>query len=207
MDKKFEQLKKDIMLDVDNKVYWDKGIEPLFSAPRTAKILIIGQAPGLKAQESKIFFNDKSGVKLREWMGIDNEIFYNSGLIGVVPMDFYYPGKGKSGDLPPRKDFGDKWHNKILELLPNVELFILIGKYAQGFYLKGKLKDNLTDTVKAYKEYLPKFFPIVHPSPLNIRWLKKNPWFEEEVVPTLKEMVKKIMEKWDKFFWYIKTAW
>ena len=105
------------MLDVDNKVYSDKGIEPLFSAPRTAKILIIGQAPGIKAQESRIFFNDKSGVKLREWMGIDNELFYNSGLIGVVPMDFYYPGKGKSGDLPPRKDFRDKWHNKILELL------------------------------------------------------------------------------------------
>ena len=95
LDKKFEQLKKDIILDIDNKVYSDKGIEPLFSAPRTAKILIIGQAPGLKAQESKIFFNDKSGVKLRGWMGIDNEIFYNSGLIGVVPMDFYYPGKGK----------------------------------------------------------------------------------------------------------------
>ena len=95
MDKKFEQLKKDIMSDIDNKEYSDKGIEPLFSAPRTAKILIIGQAPGLKAQESKIFFNDKSGVKLREWMGIDNEIFYNSGLIGVVPMDFYYPGKEK----------------------------------------------------------------------------------------------------------------
>ena len=122
-------------------------------------------------------------------------------------MDFYYPGKGKNGDLPPRKDFGDKWHNKILELLPDVELFILIGKYAQGFYLKGKLKDNLTDTVRAYKEYLPKFFPIVHPSPLNIRWLKKNPWFEDEVVPTLKEMVTKIMKRWNKFFWYIKTAW
>ena len=109
-------------------------------------------------------------------------------------MDFYYPGKAKSGDLPPRKDFGDKWHHKILELLPNVELFILIGKYAQEFYLKGKLKDNLTDTVKAYKEYLPNFFPIVHPSPLNIGWLKRNPWFEEEVVPTLKEIVTKIMK-------------
>ena len=114
MDKKFEQLKKDIMSDIDNKKYSDKGIEPLFFAPRPAKILIIGQAPGLKAQESKIFFNDKSGVKLREWMGIDNEIFYNSGLIGVVPMDFYYPGKGKSGDLPPRKNFASRWHAKVL---------------------------------------------------------------------------------------------
>ena len=109
----FEQLKQEIMADSDNEKYTDKGIEPLFSTPNTAKILIIGQAPGIKAQESKIFFNDKSGVKLREWMGIDDEIFYKSGLIGVVPMDFYYPGKGKSGDLPPRKNFAPKWHEKI----------------------------------------------------------------------------------------------
>ena len=189
MDREFEQLKKDIMLDVDNKVYSDKGIEPLFSAPRTAKILIIGQAPGIKAQESRIFFNDKSGVKLREWMGIDNELFYNSGLIGVVPMDFYYPGKGKSGDLPPRKNFAHKWHPRVLELMPDIKLIILVGKYAQDYYLKDKKETNLTGTVKNYKKYLPKYFPIVHPSPLNFRWQAKNPWFLEEVVPVLKKMV------------------
>ena len=189
LDKKFEQLKKDIMSDIDNKKYSDKGIEPLFSAPRPAKILIIGQAPGLKAQESKIFFNDKSGVKLREWMGIDNEIFYNSGLIGVVPMDFYYPGKGKSGDLPPRKNFASRWHAKVLELMPDVELIILVGKYAQDYYLKDRKGKNLTETVKNYKKYLPTYFPIVHPSPLNFRWHNKNPWFLEEVVPELKKMV------------------
>ena len=189
LDKKFEQLKKDIMLDVDNKVYSDKGIEPLFSAPRTAKILIIGQAPGIKAQESRMFFNDKSGVKLREWMGIDNELFYNSGLIGVVPMDFYYPGKGKSGDLPPRKNFAHKWHPRVLELMPDIKLIILVGKYAQDYYLKDKKEKNLTETVKNYKKYLPKYFPIVHPSPLNFRWQAKNPWFLEEVVPVLKKMV------------------
>ena len=189
MDREFEQLKKDIMLDVDNKVYSDKGIEPLFSAPRTAKILIIGQAPGIKAQESRIFFNDKSGVKLREWMGIDNELFYNSGLIGVVPMDFYYPGKGKSGDLPLRKNFAHKWHPRVLELMPDIKLIILVGKYAQDYYLKDKKEKNLTGTVKNYKKYLPKYFPIVHPSPLNFRWQAKNPWFLEEVVPVLKKMV------------------
>ena len=189
MDREFEQLKKDIMLDVDNKVYSDKGIEPLFSAPRTAKILIIGQAPGIKAQESRMFFNDKSGVKLREWMGIDNELFYNSGLIGVVPMDFYYPGKGKSGDLPPRKNFARKWHPRVLELMPDIKLIILVGKYAQDYYLKDKKEKNLTETVKNYKKYLPKYFPIVHPSPLNFRWQAKNPWFLEEVVPVLKKMV------------------
>lgn len=189
MDREFEQLKKDIMLDVDNKVYSDRGIEPLFSAPRTAKILIIGQAPGIKAQESRIFFNDKSGVKLREWMGIDNELFYNSGLIGVVPMDFYYPGKGKSGDLPPRKNFAHKWHPRVLELMPDIKLIILVGKYAQDYYLKDEKEKNLTETVKNYKKYLPKYFPIVHPSPLNFRWQAKNPWFLEEVVPVLKKMV------------------
>ena len=194
MDREFEQLKKDIMLDVDNKVYSDKGIEPLFSAPRTAKILIIGQAPGIKAQESRIFFNDKSGVKLREWMGIDNELFYNSGLIGVVPMDFYYPGKGKSGDLPPRKNFAHKWHPRVLELMPDIKLIILVGKYAQDYYLKDKKEKNLTETVKNYKKYLPKYFPIVHPSPLNFRWHNKNPWFLEEIVPKLKYRVSRILE-------------
>ena len=193
MDKKLQKLKKEIMLDDDNKKYTDKGIEPLFSAPQTARILIIGQAPGIKAQESRIFFNDKSGVKLREWMGIDDDIFYNSGLISVVPMDFYYPGKGKSGDLPPRKNFAVKWHQKVLELMPDVELIILVGKYAQDYYLKDGKGKNLTETVKNYKKYLPTYFPIVHPSPLNFRWHNNNPWFLEEVVPELQERIEKIL--------------
>ena len=191
----FEQLKKEIMADNDNKKYTDEGIEPLFSAPSTAKILIVGQAPGIKAQESKIFFNDKSGVKLREWMGIDDEIFYKSGLIGVVPMDFYYPGKGKSGDLPPRKNFAKKWHDKVLELMPNLELIILVGKYAQDYYLGNNKKQNLTETVYNYKQYLPRYFPIVHPSPLNFRWHNKNPCFIEQVVPELQKRVKEILQK------------
>ena len=195
MDEKFEQLKQEIMADSDNRKYTDVGIEPLFSTPNTAKILIIGQAPGIKAQESKIFFNDKSGVKLREWMGIDDEIFYKSGLIGVVPMDFYYPGKGKSGDLPPRKNFAKKWHDKVLELMTNLELIILVGKYAQDYYLGNEKQQNLTKTVFNYKQYLPRYFPIVHPSPLNFRWHNKNPWFIEEVVPELQKRVKEILQK------------
>ena len=191
----FEQLKQEIMADSDNKKYTDEGIEPLFSTPSTAKILIIGQAPGIKAQESKIFFNDKSGIKLREWMGIDDEIFYESGLIGVVPMDFYYPGKGKSGDLPPRKNFATKWHSKVLELMPNLELIILVGKYAQDYYLGNDKKQNLTETVFNYKQYLPRYFPIVHPSPLNFRWHNKNPGFIKEVVPELQKRVKEILGK------------
>ena len=185
---------EELKADERNAEYTRRGIPPIFQLNKDAKILIIGQAPGRKVEESKIPFDDKSGEKLISWMGIDRKTFY-SDKIAILPMDFYYPGKGKNGDLPPRKDFGEKWHNKILELLPNVELFILIGKYAQEFYLKGRTKENLTETVHSYKEYLPKFFPIVHPSPLNIRWLKKNPWFETEVVPVLKEMVTKIMKK------------
>ena len=191
----FEQLKQEIMADSDNKKYTEEGIEPLFSTPNTAKILIVGQAPGIKAQESKIFFNDKSGVKLREWMGIDDEVFYKSGLIGVVPMDFYYPGKGKSGDLPPRKNFATKWHSKVLELMPNLELIILVGKYAQDYYLGNDKKQNLTETVFNYKQYLPRYFPIVHPSPLNFRWHNKNPGFIKEVVPELQKRVKEILVK------------
>ena len=191
----FEQLKQEIIADSDNKKYTDEGIEPLFFTPNTAKILIVGQAPGIKAQESKIFFNDKSGVKLREWMGIGDEIFYKSGLIGVVPMDFYYPGKGKSGDLPPRKNFAKKWHDKVLELMPNLELIVLVGKYAQDYYLGNEKQQNLTETVFNYKQYLPRYFPIVHPSPLNFRWHNKNSWFIEEVVPELKKRVKEILER------------
>ena len=191
----FEQLKQEIIADSDNKKYTDEGIEPLFFTPNTAKILIVGQAPGIKAQESKIFFNDKSGVKLREWMGIDDEIFYKSGLIGVVPMDFYYPGKGKSGDLPPRKNFAKKWHDKVLELMPNLELIVLVGKYAQDYYLGNEKQQNLTETVFNYKQYLPRYFPIVHPSPLNFRWHNKNSWFIEEVVHELKKRVKEILER------------
>ena len=191
----FEQLKQEIMSDSDNKKYTDEGIEPLFSTPSIARILIVGQAPGIKAQESKIFFNDKSGIKLREWMGVDDEIFYKSGLIGVVPMDFYYPGKGKSGDLPPRKNFAQKWHSKVLELMPNLELIILVGKYAQDYYLGNDKKENLTATVFNYEQYLPRYFPIVHPSPLNFRWHNKNSWFIEEVVPELQKRVKEILQK------------
>ena len=127
-------------------------------------------------------------------MDIDEQTFYSTDKIAIIPMDFYYPGRGKSGDLPPRKDFAAKWHPKILKELPNVELFILVGKYTQDYYLKNISKENLTLTVKSFKEYLPKYFPIVHPSPLNIGWLKKNPWFEQNVLPILKESVKKAMK-------------
>lgn len=115
---------------------------------------------------------------------------YDSDIFAIIPMDFYYPGKGKSGDLPPRKDFASKWHPLLLKELPNVELIVLIGQYAQKYYLGNREKSNLTETVKAYKEYLPRYLHLVHPSPRNMMWMKKNPWFEEEVVPVLKERIR-----------------
>lgn len=190
-----EQLVADIMADEQNASYTEQGIKPLYTVPKTARINIVGQAPGIRAQESGLYWNDPSGDNLRKWLGVDRETFYNSGLFAVVPMDYYFPGKGKSGDLAPRKGFADKWHKRTLALAPNIELHILVGSYAQRYYLKQKSSAKLTDTVKHYKDYLPEFFPLVHPSPRNNIWLRKNPWFEEEVIPDLQKRVKAILEK------------
>ena len=121
------QIKNAIMADPQNRTFTERGIEPLFAAPTSARINIVGQAPGVKAEQTRLYWNDKSGDRLREWLGVDRETFYHSDLFAVIPMDFYYPGKGKSGDLPPRKGFAEKWHPKILADLPNIELTILIG--------------------------------------------------------------------------------
>lgn len=185
---------KEIMDDEENKTYTDKGIEPLYAAPKTAKIVIVGQAPGIIAQETKIYWNDRSGIRLREWLDVDNDTFYNSGLFGIIPMDFYYPGKGKSGDLPPRNGFADKWHQKILKTMPNVELIILVGQYAQKHYLGKESKKTLTETVRSFEEYLPNYFPLVHPSPRNQIWMKKNSWFQDQVIPTLQKRVAEILK-------------
>lgn len=183
---------EELKADERNAEYTRRGIPPIFQLNKDAKILIIGQAPGRKVEESKIPFDDKSGEKLISWMGIDRETFY-SDKIAILPMDFYYPGKGKTGDLPPRKFIAEEYHRELLDELTNVEMTLLIGKYSMDYYLKGKMKRNLTETVRSYEEYLPKYFPIVHPSPLNFRWQAKNPWFMEEVVPVLAERVAKIL--------------
>lgn len=189
-----EEITKAIMADSQNKVFTEKNIEPLFAAPKTARINIVGQAPGIKAQESRLYWNDKSGDRLREWMGVDYDTFYHSGYFAVIPMDFYYPGKGKSGDLPPRKGFAQKWHQPILDWLPDIQLTILIGNYAQKYYLHQKSSVKLTDTVEHYKEYLPDYFPLVHPSPRNQIWMSKHPWFEAQVVPDLKKIIQQIIQ-------------
>ena len=191
-DKKFDKIIKKLKEDSRNKSYTERGIPPIFQVSLKAQILIIGQAPGKKVEESLIPFNDKSGEKLVQWMGIDRDTFYSE-KIAILPMDFYYPGKGKTGDLPPRSFIAKEYHKDILDLMPDIKLTILIGSYSMKYYLGKGMKENLTETVRSYREYLPKYFPIVHPSPLNFRWQKANPWFEGEVVPVLKEMVGKIL--------------
>lgn len=179
--------------DSRNYEYTKRNIPPILQVNSKAKVLIIGQAPGKKVEESLIPFNDKSGDTLISWMGIDRDTFY-SDKIAILPMDFYYPGKGKTGDLPPRKFIANEYHESILNELKNIELTILIGKYSMDYYLKGQMKKNLTETVRCLDEYLPRYFPIVHPSPLNFRWQAKNPWFIENVVPVLQKTVKNILK-------------
>ena len=183
-----------IMNDPRNRKYTERNIPPVFQVSEHAEILIIGQAPGRKVEQSLIPFHDKSGERLMEWLGISKETFY-SDRIAIVPMDFYYPGKGKTGDLPPRKFIAEEYHSEILSLMPEIRMTVLIGKYSMDYYLKDRKKKNLTETVRAYKEYLPEYFPIVHPSPLNYRWLRNNPWFEDEVVPDLQRHVSEILNE------------
>jgi uracil-DNA glycosylase len=187
-----EEITEQLKADERNLSYTERGVLPVFQVSRNARILIIGQAPGRKVEQTGIPFNDKSGEKLIRWMGIDRDTFYSE-KIAIVPMDFYYPGKGKSGDLPPRKFIAREYHPMILGGMPDIRLTILIGKYSMDYYLKDRKKRNLTETVAAYREYLPEYFPIVHPSPLNFRWEAKNPWFEEQVVPVLQNTVRDIL--------------
>jgi uracil-DNA glycosylase len=162
---------------------------PIVQVHSRARLLLVGQAPGLKVHQTGIAWDDASGERLREWLGIDKTIFYDERRVAIVPMGFCYPGKGNSGDLPPRKECFPLWHHKLREHLPNIELTLLIGSYAQNAYLGKRRKNSLTETVRAWREYLPEYFPLPHPSPLNNIWLSKNRWFEREVLPGLKKSV------------------
>lgn len=184
----FEEIQWEIMADPLNQDYTKRGIPPLFKASEHARLLIVGQAPGRKAEETRLFWNDPSGDRLRDWLGISREEFYSSECIAQLPMDFYYPGKAKSGDKPPRRGFAEKWHPRLREAMPNLETILLVGSYAQKYYLGERRKANLTETVKNFREYLPQFMPLVHPSPLNHGWLNRNPWFESDVIPVLRDL-------------------
>ncbi|MFT4667332.1 MAG: uracil-DNA glycosylase [Polaribacter sp.] len=166
------------------------GANPVLSASKKSKILVIGQAPGRIVHNTGISWNDKSGKNLRNWLGVDDEVFYDTDIFGIVPMGFCYPGTGKSGDLPPRKECAPLWHEQLITKMPDIKLYLLIGAYAQKYYLGKKRKKNLTETVRNFEEYLPEFLPLPHPSPRNNIWQAKNKWFGEEVLPVLKERVR-----------------
>lgn len=164
------------------------GANPIIQASKESKLLIIGQAPGTRVHKTSIPWNDPSGDRLRQWLELDKTAFYNANKIAIMPMGLCYPGKGKSGDLPPRKECAPQWHSKVLEQLPNIGMTLLIGQYAQNYYLQDKPK-TLTETVRAWQQWAPHYLPLPHPSPRNTLWLKRNPWFEAEVVPFIREYV------------------
>ncbi|MCB0642704.1 MAG: uracil-DNA glycosylase family protein [Phaeodactylibacter sp.] len=171
------------------------GPNPVVQLHSEARILIIGQAPGTKVHASGIPFQDASGRRLRDWLGVSEDTFYNARQVAIMPMGFCYPGKGPSGDLPPRKECAPQWHEQVLDQLSDIRLTLLIGQYAQQYYLQSAAGKTLTDTVRRFLDFAPARIPLPHPSPRNIRWFKKNPWFEAEVLPFLKDQVRQALNR------------
>jgi uracil-DNA glycosylase len=165
------------------------GPKPVLRAHPDARLLIVGQAPGTRVHATGVPWNDPSGDRLRQWLGVDRDTFYDECRVAIIPMGFCYPGRGRSGDLPPRPECAELWHGRLLGEIPRLRLKLLVGQYAQAHYLGQRRKKTLAATVQACREYLPELFPLPHPSPRNILWLKRNPWFEAEVVPLLRGLV------------------
>ena len=189
MSKELNILKKEISNCIICSERFLHTPKPIFQLNSKATILIAGQAPGRKVHESGIPFSDLSGDRLRTWMGVSKEEFYDENKIAILPMGFCYPGTGKSGDLPPRQECAITWRNKVLKLMPKVQLTLVIGSYAMKWHLGKSMKHNLTETVKAWETYLPNIMPLPHPSPRNNIWLAKNTWFESEVLPAMRERI------------------
>ncbi|KRW83149.1 uracil-DNA glycosylase family protein [Marinobacter sp. P4B1] len=188
----FDQLVQQVRACTLCKDVLPEGPRPVVQLSRSSRILVVGQAPGRKVHETGIPFNDPSGDRLRQWMGVDREQFYNEEQVAILPMGFCFPGTGKSGDLPPRPECAETWREALLARLGKVELTLVIGQYAQAWHLPDSRK-SVTDNVKAWREYWPGLLPMPHPSPRNIRWLKSNPWFEQEVIPRLQARIGELL--------------
>ncbi|NRG16306.1 uracil-DNA glycosylase family protein [Rhizobiales bacterium] len=169
------------------------GAKPILQAGTEARILIAGQAPGRKAHERGIPFDDASGDRLRDWLGVDRDTFYDASKIAVLPMGFCFPGTSKNGDLPPRGECAPAWREKLLENLEKVELTIVIGQYAQDWHFGSRRSKSLTETVANWRAFWPDILPLPHPSPRNQRWFKQNPFFEEEILPELRARVRELI--------------
>jgi uracil-DNA glycosylase len=166
-----------------------QGPRPIVQAARSARLLIIGQAPGAKVHVSGIPWDDASGLRLREWLGLTSEVFYDATKVALMPMGFCYPGKGDAGDLPPRPECAPLWHDRLMANLPNVVLTVLVGQYAQARYLPTKPKRSMTETVRLFSEASDGFFPLPHPSWRSTLWIQKNTWFEATLLPVLRAKV------------------
>ena len=162
---------------------------PVLQAGSAARILIASQAPGRKVQHSGIPFDDASGERLRGWMGIDKDVFYDPHTVAILPMGFCFPGTGGAGDLPPRPECAPAWRTQLLAHMPHIQLTLVVGQYAQAWHLKREARATLTETVRAWRDYGPHILPLPHPSPRNNLWLRRNPRFEEEVLPVLRARV------------------
>lgn len=170
------------------------GPRPVLRASRSARLLVVGQAPGTRVHASGIPWDDASGRRLRDWLQVDADTFYDETRVAIVPMGFCYPGKKGGGDAPPRPECRATWHPRLLPLLPNIGLTLLIGQYAQAYFLGAQRKSSLTETVAAWHEYIDdSLLPLPHPSPRNVGWFKANPWFDDAVVPALRERVRKLL--------------
>ncbi|BEP65629.1 MULTISPECIES: uracil-DNA glycosylase family protein [unclassified Variovorax] len=169
------------------------GPRPIVQASASARLLIVGQAPSLTVHQTGVPWNDKSGDQLRRWLGIDRELFYDATRIAIVPMGYCYPGRGTSGDLPPRKECAPLWHDRLLAQMPHVALTLLIGQYAQRHLLGKTARGGVTETVEAFVDYAPRFVPLPHPSPRNTAWFQHHPWFERDVLPVLRERVQQAL--------------
>jgi uracil-DNA glycosylase len=165
------------------------GPRPIVQLSREARVLIIGQAPGSKVHASGVPWRDDSGDRLREWMGIAEETFYDDRRVAIVPMGFCYPGARASGDLPPRAECAPLWHERLLSHLHGRRLTLLVGAHAQAYYLMGRGKTNLTETVRDFRRHMPRIFPLPHPSWRSTIWMRKNPWFHSEALPALREAI------------------
>lgn len=175
--------------------YLPLGPRPILHAAATCRILVVGQAPGLRVHTTGLPWDDASGERLRGWMGVDSDVFYDESRIAIIPMGYCYPGRGDGGDLPPRRECAELWLDQILSRLPRIESTLLIGQYAQRHFLGNRRKATLGETVRSWREYFPRYIPLPHPSPRNQPWFKRHAWFEQELQPVLRSKVEHVLTR------------